>query len=148
MRKDRISKEALERVAKAYSHQSTDYMKGTVMEPTVNLGLRPSFSEYEALGKTHESLTKRIDSLNEKMKISRQRGAFQALQDQMREIKKLVKEREGIDAKMAVIDLARKKTDDHKFATNQELSYSERLDSVSAKLDYIESLLGATGEFK
>lgn len=142
MRKDSISKEALDRVNRAYSKKrSTDYARGTVLEPEVETGLRPSFSEYEALGKTHSELTSKIEALNEKMKLSRQRGAFKTLQDQMREVKELVKERENIDAKMATLDLARKKTDDHRIATRQELSYSEQLNRVSDKLSELESLL-------
>jgi hypothetical protein len=93
------------------------------------------------LGKTHSELTRKIENLNEKMKVSRQRGAFQTLQDQMKAIKQLVKEREDIDAKMAVIDLARKKTDDHRWATGEELSYAERIDSVADRLAHLENLL-------
>ena len=148
MRKDSISKEALDRVAQAYAQKkkSTDYARGTVMEPEVNLGLRSNFNEYESLGKEHSKLTAKIDSLNEKMKISRQRGAFQTLQDQMREVKNLVKEREAIDAKMATIDLARKKTDDHLWATGEELSYSEKLESVSERISRIEQALKSSLE--
>lgn len=142
MRKDSISKEALDIAARAYSQKrTTDYARGTVMEPSVELGLRPSFGEYESLGQTHTNLTKKIESLNEKMKLSRQRGAFKALQDQMREVKQLVKEREDIDAKMAVLDLARKKTDDHRIATGEELTYSEKLNSLSNRLDDLEKLV-------
>lgn len=142
MRKDRISKEALDKVTRAYSQKrTTDYARGTVLQPEVETGLRPSFSEYEALGKSHSELTKKIEDINEKMKLSRQRGAFKTLQDQMREIKQLVKEREDIDAKMASLDLARKKTDDHKIATGQELSYSEKLDSVADRISDLEQML-------
>lgn len=141
MRKDRISKEAYDKAIQAYSHKPTDYAKGTVMEPTVNLGLRANFSEYETLGKNHTELTNQIEALNEKMKLSRQKGAFQALQDQMRKVKDLVKKREDIDAKMATLDLARKNTDDHRIATGEELSYSERIDEVSKKIARLETLL-------
>ena len=142
MRKDKISKEALDLATRAYSQQrKTDYARGTILEPAVELGLRPSFGEYEALGEAHTRLTNKIDTLNEKMKLSRQKGAFKALQDQMREVKQLVKEREDIDAKMSVLDLARKKTDDHRIATNEELSYSEKLSSVSNRIDYLEKMV-------
>jgi hypothetical protein len=141
MRKDKISKEAYDKAIQAYSHNPTDYAKGTVMEPTVVLGLRPSFSEYGDLGKKHTDLTNQIDSLNEKMKISRQRGAFQSLQEQMKQVKELVKKREDIDAKMATLDLARKKTDDHRIATGEELSYSEKIDTVSNRIARLETLL-------
>jgi peptidoglycan hydrolase CwlO-like protein len=141
MRKDKISKEAYDKAIQAYSHKPTDYAKGTVMEPTVVLGLRPSFSEYDDLGKKHTDLTNQIESLNEKMKISRQRGAFQSLQEQMKQVKELVKKREDIDAKMATLDLARKNTDDHRIATGEELSYSEKIDTVSNRIARLETLL-------
>lgn len=141
MRKDKISKEAYDRAIQAYSHKPTDYAKGTVLEPTVNLGLRPSFGEYEGFGQEHTDLTNQIEAINEKMKLSRQRGAFQALQSQMRQVKELVKKREDIDAKMATLDLARKKTDDHRIATGEELSYSEKIDTVSNRIARLESLL-------
>jgi hypothetical protein len=123
---------------KKFSHEPTDYFRNTVMEPSVNNHLRPSFGEYDSLGKKHTDLSDRIEALNEKMKFSRQRGAFQALQDQMKEVKNLVKEREKIDAQMATIDLARKKTDDHRIATGEEVSYSERIDSVSDRIANLE----------
>jgi hypothetical protein len=141
MRKDKISKEAYDKAIQAYSHKPTDYAKGTVMEPTVVLGLRPSYSEYGDLGEKHTDLTSQIESLNEKMKISRQRGAFQSLQEQMKQVKELVKKREDIDAKMATLDLARKNTDDHRIATGEELSYSEKIDSVSNRIARLETLL-------
>jgi hypothetical protein len=142
MRKDSISKEALDRVTRAYTQKrTTDYARGTILQPDVETGLRPSFGEYENLGKEHSALTQKIESLNDKMKLSRQRGAFKALQEQMKEVKNLVKQREDIDSKMATLDLARKKTDDHLIATRQELSYSEKLESVSQRLASLEELL-------
>lgn len=141
MRKDKITKEAYDLAIKAYSHQSTDYYRGTVMEPEVNLRLRPSFSEYENLGKSQSEVLKRIEELNDKMKISRQRGAFQQLQLQMKEVKELIKKKENIDAKMAVLDLARKKTDDHRLMSGEELSYSEKIDSVAERISQLEATL-------
>ena len=119
----------------------TDYYRNTVMEPEAISTLRPSFGEYEAMGERHEALTSQIDSLNQAMKMSRQRGAFQALQDQMKAVKRLVKEREEIDAQMSVADLARKKTDDHKIAAGLETSYSEQLGSVGDRIAQLETLM-------
>jgi hypothetical protein len=63
----------------------------------------------------------------------------------MKEVKNLVKERERVDAQMATLDLARKKTDDHRIATGEEVSYSERIDSVSDRIANLEKWM-ATGE--
>jgi hypothetical protein len=93
------------------------------------------------MGERHEALSSQIDSLNQAMKLSRQRGAFQELQNQMAAVKKLVKEREEIDGKMATVDLARKKTDDHNIAVGMETSYTEQLDSVNSRINRLQELL-------
>ena len=124
-----------------FTHMPTDYYRNTVMEPETVSTLRPSFGEYEAMGERHEAISSKIDSLNQAMKLSRQRGAFQELQNQMAAVKKLVKEREEIDGKMATVDLARKKTDDHNIATGMETSYTEQLDSVNSRINRLQELL-------
>lgn len=111
------------------------------MEPESISKLRASFGEYEMLGEQHREVSSRIEALQEAMKMSRQRGAFQALQNQMREIKELVKKKEDLDAKMAVADLARKKDDDHRLAMQQETSYSEQLDSVSGRISQLAEMV-------
>jgi len=121
-------------------YKPTDYAKGTILEPEHVSTLKASFNEYEVLGQKHRELSEQIEALQEKMKLSRQRGAFQALQNQMREIKNLVKEREDIDAKMVVQDLARKKDDEHRLAAGQEVSYSEKLSSLTDRIAALESL--------
>lgn len=121
--------------------RSTDYLRGTVMEPEVTSELKPSYGEYETLGEEHEALENQIQVLNEKMRLSRQRGAFQALQDQMKAVKELVKRKERLDAKMATLDLSRKKDDDHKIAAGLETSYSERLNSVGERIAKLESMI-------
>lgn len=148
MRKDRIESEAYNRAVQLYSergmqtvgftHPSTDYFTGTSLEPDNISTLKPSYGEYESLGKRHRELTRRIKSLNHSMVKSRQNGAFQVLQNQMKEIKDLVKEREDIDAKMSVLDLARKKTDDQRLAASQEVSYSERINTLSSRISELE----------
>lgn len=151
MRKDSIKQEALEKALQifsekglqieGFSHTPTNYAKGTVMEPEVISTLRPSYKEYEDLGEKHRQITQSIEELNEKMKLSRQRGAFQLLQEQMKTVKDLVKQREDIDAKMSVIDLARKKEDDRRVAAKQEVSYSERIQSVSERIARLEEMI-------
>lgn len=156
MRKDSIKQDALEKALQmfserglqieGYTHTPANYAKGTILEPEAISTLRPSFKEYEDLGSKHRELTKSIEELNEKMKLSRQRGAFQALQEQMRTVKDLVKQREDIDAKMAVIDLARKKEDDRRLASRQEVSYAERIQSVSERIAKLEEMIVSYSE--
>lgn len=151
MRKDSIDSEAYEKALQmfaerglqieGYTHTPANYAKGTVLEPEVISTLRPSFGEYEDLGKRHRELTEKISKLNEMMKMSRQRGAFQVLQTQMKEVKNLVKEREAIDAKMSVADLARKKEDDRRLAARQEVSYSEKIQEVGDRIAKLEEML-------
>lgn len=129
-----------------FTHMSTDYYRGTSLEPEVTSSLKASFEEYEALGKRHREVSSRIEDLNEAMKLSRQRGAFQQLQSQMKEVKELVKKREDLDSKMAVADLARKKDDDHRLAIKQEVSYSEQLSSVGDRIAELESMLFSYAE--
>lgn len=124
-----------------FTHLPTDYFRGTIMEPETTSKLKASFGEYEELGKRHKQVSDRIANLQEAMKVSRQNGAFQALQKQMKEIKELVKQKEDLDGKMAVADLARKKDDDHRLAVKQEVSYSEQLGTVSEKIQELESLM-------
>lgn len=151
MRKDSIDSDAYKKALQmfserglqieGYTHASTDYARGTVMEPEHVSTLKASFGEYESLGKQHRDLSLKIDSLNEAMKESRKKGAFQLLQNQMREIKDLVKQRESIDAKMAVADLARKKEDDRRIAAQQEVSYAEKIKDVGNRIAKLEEML-------
>lgn len=121
--------------------RSTDYFAGTVMEPEVISTLKPSFSEYEAVGKELQDVNRRIEQVQEAMKLSRQNGAFQALQNQMKQVKELVKEKERLDAKMATMDLARKNDDDYRVLMRQETSYSERIDSVRDRINELEQMM-------
>lgn len=116
------------------------------MEPEVTSSLKASFYEYETLGKKHREVSSRIENLNEAMKLSRQRGAFQQLQAQMKEVKELVKQKEDLDGKMAVADLARKKDDDHRLAVKQEVSYSEQLSSVGSRIAELEAQMFSYAE--
>ena len=108
------------------------------MEPSVVLPLRSSYKEYEDLGEKHQRISERIEDLQERMKETRKRGAFKQLQDQMAEVKRLVKEREDVDARMSVLDLARKKQDDFNIARGVETSYSESIRSVEERIANLE----------
>jgi predicted transcriptional regulator len=116
------------------------------MEPDVILPLRDSYKEYEDLGKKHRTVTARIETLQQKMRESRISGAFKQLQQQMTEVKSLVKEKEKLDADMSVLDLARKKQDDFNLARKVEVSYSEELNSVESKIEKLQDSFSSFSE--
>ena len=122
-----------------YSHKPTDYARGTTLEPESTSKLRVNFGEYEALGNRCKEICSEIDGLQSKMAAARVSGNFQMLQNQMKLISNLMKEKSAIDAKMATIDLARKKTDDHKLAVGEEPSYAEKIESMSEKIAALEA---------
>ena len=149
MRKDSIDNSAMEMALLIfaerghqivdYSHKPTDYARGTVLEPENVSKLKVNFGEYESLGNRCKEICSEIETLQNKMKITRGRGNFQALQTQMKLVSNLMKEKSAIDAKMATIDLARKKTDDHNLAVGEEPSYAEKIESVSARIAELEA---------
>ena len=169
MRKDSISQSALEKALlifsehghkivdydQSYSHKPTDYKKGTVEEPEHTSKLRDAYHElmpatvmdggrYAIMRQESDDLNLRIDSLQNQMRISRQRGAFQMLQNQMKEMQKLIKDKEALDARMAVEDLGKKQMGDYNRTMEQETSYSELstlTDRISALEGMIESYL-------
>ena len=163
MRKDFISEDALKKavlifserghktVDYNFSHAPTDYMRGTVMEPEQTSVINSRFGEllpsdirdggeYNDLASQESELDLRIDSLQQEMKVSRMRGNFQGLQSQMKEIKELIKRKEAIDAKMAVLDLGRKQMDDYDRTFDQDDSYSEMI-QLGGKIAELEAKL-------
>ena len=128
MRKDSISKEALEKATLifserglktvdeyTFSHSPTDYKRGTVEEPEHTSKLKMAFDEFlpdkarndqfNMLAFRDDQIEQQIEQLQQDMRVSRQRGAFQQLQMQMQQVKDLIKEKEAIDAQMAVQNL-------------------------------------------
>jgi hypothetical protein len=162
MRKDNISKEALEAAyliyaekghqIQDYSHAPTDYARGTVLEPENTSVVMEKYQEltpstvmdggaYEMLQAREKEINMSIDSLQNQMRNSRKTGAFQMLQRQMKEMQALVKEKEGIDAKMAVVSLGRKQQEDYNRTMDQTSSYSELLDKMSSRIQELEAKL-------
>jgi len=127
MRKDSIDQKAIENAYLIYSekghktvdydfsHKPTDYARGTVMEPEHTSKLKQSFDEFlpekdrndqfNMLAFRDDQIEQQIEQLQQDMRVSRQRGAFQQLQMQMQQVKDLVKEKEAINAQMAVANL-------------------------------------------
>lgn len=156
MRKDSIDSSAFEKAlliyaerglqVQDYTHKPTDYARGTVLEPETTSKLRVNFGEYESLGNRCKEICSEIETLQNKMAITRSRGNFQALQTQMKLVSNLMKEKSAIDAKMAVIDLARKKNDEHDLAVGDEPTYAEKIESVSSRIAELEARIASLPE--
>jgi len=164
MRKDSISNKAIEQAYLIYSehghkivdysHKSTDYARGTVLEPEQTSVINSRFGEllpenvrdggqYEDLSQQEGKLNLSIDELLNQMRISRMRGNFQGLQAQMKKMHDLIKTKEAIDAKMATLDLGRKQMDDYDQTMDHDDSYSERIDSVGDRIAQLEARLNS-----
>ena len=169
MRKDSISQKAIESaylifaerghkiVDYDFSHKSTDYKRNTVEEPEHTSNLRQAFNEllpekprnaeFNRLEERDDQVENEIEVLQQAMKVSRQRGAFQQLQAQMKQMYALIKEKERIDAKMAVANLGAAQMDVYDNTMNQEYSeiqtIQDQIASLEAKLlEYRESFEG------
>jgi hypothetical protein len=155
MRKDSISKDALEKAMLIYaerghkiedysfSHPPTDYKRNTVEEPEVTSKLRDAYNEltpanvangerYENLKKQSEALDLRIDEQQNKLRVCRLRGNFQEFHRCMQEMQDMIKEKERLDAKMAVAapggNAGQKQMDDYDRTYDQDDCYSEMSD--------------------
>jgi hypothetical protein len=164
MRKDSIDQASLEKAYLIYSergiqtasfdfsHPPTDYARGTVMEPEHVGNIDGKYHEilpadvtsggkFDDLAAKGKDLNLAIDELQNQMRISRQRGSFQQLQDQMKQMQKMVKQKEANDAAMAVADLSRAQMSTYNRTMNQEESYAERLDAIGTRIAEIEAKL-------
>ena len=165
MRKDSISQEALEKAILIYkehghqivdydfSHPPTDYHRGTVMEPEHTSKLRSSYNEltpanvmngerYEDLEKQAEALDLRIDKQQDKLRVCRMRGNFQEFHRCMQEMQDMIKEKERLDARMAVAapggNVGQKQMTDYNRTFDQDDCYSEMV-SMADKISALEA---------
>jgi hypothetical protein len=132
-----------------YSHPPTDYNRGTVQEPESNGKLRQSFNEilpnkpqnekFNSLQRRDDEIEEAIENLQQEMKVSRQRGAFQQLQNQMRQMNALIKEKERIDADMAVENLGAAQMSVYNDTMDQD-DFSEMSD-IGSKIAELEARL-------
>ena len=163
MRKDNIDQASLEKAylmfserggfqTMDYSHTPGDRFRGTVVEPEHVSDIDGRYKEilpadvttggkYDEMNERSKELNLAIDEMQNKMRISRERGSFQQLQTQMKEMQALVKEKEAVDAKMAVQDLGRAQMQVYNRTRNQESSYAERLDSIGTRIAAIEKAM-------
>jgi hypothetical protein len=164
MRKDSIDQKAIEAAylifsergiqTVDFSHPPTDYRRNTVEEPEVTSKLKDAFNEllpenprnaeFNRLAERDDQIEREIEVLQQGMKVSRQRGAFQQLQAQMKQMHALIKEKERIDAKMAVANLGAAQMDVYDDTMDQNYSeiqtIQDQIASLEAKLlEYRES---------
>ena len=169
MRKDSIDQKAIQAAYLIYkehghqivdydfSHPPTDYKRNTAEEPENTSHLKQAFNEllpekprnaeFNRLAERDDQIENEIEVLQQAMKVSRQRGAFQQLQAQMKQMYALIKEKERIDAKMAVANLGAAQMDVYDNTMNQEYSeiqtIQDQIASLEAKLlEYRESFEG------
>jgi len=168
MRKDSINTEAVEKaylIYKEHGHkivnydfshaQPTDYARGTVMEPEHTSIVEGAFNEltpanlsngfrYEDLEDQAEELNSQIDAQQDKLRMCRQRGNFQEFQRCMQEMKDMIKQKERLDAQMAVAtpggNAGQKQMDDYDRTYDQDDSYSEMM-SLGEKITNLEKML-------
>lgn len=167
MRKDSINNEALEKaylifkehghqiVDYDFSHPPTDYARGTVEEPEQNSKLREAFNEllpanvmqgdkYEDLENQAHALNLKIDKQQDKLRVCRMRGNFQEFHRCMQEMQDMIKEKERLDAKMAVAapggNAGQKQMTDYNRTYEQETSYSE-MEDLGAQIAALEEML-------
>jgi hypothetical protein len=165
MRKDSINSEAIEKAYLIfaerghqildYSHSPTDYSRGTVEEPEHTSKLKEAFNEllpanvmqgdkYEDLEKQAHALNLKIDKQQDKLRVCRMRGNFAEFHRCMKEIQDMIKEKERLDAKMAVAtpggNAGQKQMTDYNRTYEQETSYSE-MEDLGAQITALEEML-------
>jgi hypothetical protein len=169
MRKDSIDQKAIEAayliykehghqiVDYSFSHAPTDYARNTVMEPEHTSKLRDAFNEllpanvmqgdrYEDLEKQAHSLNLQIDKQQDKLRICRMRGNFKEFHRCMQDMQEMIKEKERLDARMAVAapggNAGQKQMEDYNRTYEQESSYSE-MEDIGAQIAALEETMKA-----
>ena len=159
MRKDSISQKSIEQAYLIYSehghkildysHEPTDYARGTVQEPEQTSKLKEAYNEllprteqnskeFNALAARDDQIETEIDNLQDAMKVSRSRGNFQMLQNQMKQMHNLIKEKERIDAKMAVANLGAAQMDVYNDTMRQDETNFSEIESLSSQIASLE----------
>jgi hypothetical protein len=169
MRKDSINQDAIEKaylifkehghqiVDYDFSHPPTDYKRNTVEEPEVTSKLRDAFNEllpanvmqgdkYEDLEKQAHALNLKIDKQQDKLRVCRMRGNFAEFHRCMQEMQDMIKEKERLDAKMAVAapggNVGQKQMTDYNRTYEQESSYSE-MEEIGSQIAALEEMMKA-----
>jgi hypothetical protein len=168
MRKDSINNEAIEKaylmfkehghkiVDYDFSHPPTDYNRNTVREPEQTSIVEGAFNElmspanisngfrYEDLEDQSEELDAQIDAQQDKLRMCRQRGNFQEFHRCMQEMQDMIKQKERLDAQMAVVtpggNAGQKQMDDYNRTYDQDDSYSE-MSTLGDRIEALEKMI-------
>ena len=168
MRKDSINQKAIEQAYLIfaekghkildYSHDPTDYKRGTVEEPETVSKLKEAYNEltpanvmngerFEDLKEKADALNLRIDEQQNKLRICRMRGNFEEFHRCMKEMQNMIKEKERLDARMSVAapggNAGQKQQVDYNRTYDQDDCYSE----MTGIGDQIASLEAKMREF-
>jgi len=160
MRKDSINEKALQDAYLIFSerghqtldftHDPTDYFRGTVMEPQNTSVVDNAYDElYPASRQSRQSALEQqgygvedqIERVQEKIRVSRLQGNFQALQTQLKELAMLTKEKSRIDAAAAVNDLGAAQTDQYEgmMGYSESVNLDEKIASLESRIrDFAE----------
>jgi phosphoglycerate-specific signal transduction histidine kinase len=165
MRKDSIRQEAIETAYlifaenghkienydQSYTHKSTDYKKNTVEEPEQTSKLRDVYSEllppsarnkeFNSLAQRDDEIEKALDNLQQAMVTSRKMGNFQMLQKQMKQMHDLIKEKERIDAKMAVSNLGAAQMDVYHDTMGEETDEFSEIQDIGSRIEELEQAM-------
>jgi uncharacterized protein YdcH (DUF465 family) len=99
---------------------------------------KPQNAEFNRLAERDDQIEREIEILQQGMKVSRQRGAFQQLQAQMKQMYALIKEKERIDAKMAVANLGAAQMDVYNDTMCQDETNFSEIESLSSQIASLE----------
>ena len=170
MRKDSINQQAIEQAYLIfaekghkildYSHDPTDYKRGTVEEPETVSKLKEAYNEltpanvmngerFEDLKEKADALNLRIDEQQNKLRICRMRGNFEEFHRCMKEMQDMIKAKEALDARMAVAapggNAGQKQMDDYNRTYDQDDCYSEMTgigDQIAALEEMMKEYMG------
>jgi len=100
--------------------------------------------KYEDLENQAHALNLKIDKQQDKLRVCRMRGNFQEFHRCMQEMQDMIKEKERLDAKMAVAapggNAGQKQQTDYNRTYEQETSYSE-MEDLGAQIAALEEML-------
>jgi hypothetical protein len=128
-----------------------------VQEPEHTSSLKQAFNEllpanvmqgdkYEDLKKQADALNLRIDQQQDKLRVCRMRGNFQEFHRCMKDMQDLIKEKERLDARMAVAapggNAGQKQMDDYNRTYDQDDCYSE-MEDIGSQIAALEETMKA-----
>jgi len=161
MRKDSIDQKAIESAYLIYkehghqivdySHPPTDYKRNTIEEPEHTSKLKEAYNEllpetarnaeFNRLATRDDKIETELDNLQQAMVVSRRRGNFQMLQNQMKQMQTLIKEKESIDAKMAVANLGAAQMDVYQDSMDQDSDDYSELNDIGSRIEQLEQAM-------